>query len=505
MEYVEILDTTLRDGEQMKKVFFDKKEKLIIAEMLLKGLNADRIEICSARVSKGELEAAKSICKWAAQNSCLEKVEMLGFIDNDKSAEWISKAGGRVLNLLAKGSLKHLTWQLKKTAKEHFSDIADVFTKANKRKIKINAYLEDWSNGIKDSRDYVFELTNKLIQLGVKRIILADTLGILSPKETSDYTELMVKTFPGTHFDFHAHNDYGLATANSLAAILAGAKGVHATCNGLGERAGNTHLAEICVLIRDKTGLKCKIDEKFISKVSKMVERFSGVRIPVNKPIVGENVFTQTAGVHADGDIKGKLYVSKLTSERFGKEREYTLGKLSGKASLEQNLKKLDIELTKEEKEKVLERIVEMGDKKRQVLITDLPFIISDVVGTPLKKDIKIINTVISSGFNLMPNAALTVSINGKKYSESATGNGGYDAFMNALKKIFTDKLKLKLPKLEDYEVIIPPGGKTSALVETQITWQKNGEIFATIGIDPDQLIAAAKATEKMLNIAFKK
>ena len=487
----------------MKRVFFNQKEKFAIAKILLKKLSVDRLEICSARTSKGEFETARKICQWARENSCLERIEILGLVDYEKSVEWVSGAGGRVLNLLCKGSLKHLTKQLGKPPKQHIKDIADVFSKAGRKKIKINAYLEDWSNGVKDSKEYVFELTKQLIDLGVERIMLADTLGILSPGEAYEHVKLMVEKFPGAHFDFHSHNDYGLATANSLAAIEAGARGMHVTVNGLGERAGNAHLAEIIVALHDKTSFKSKVNEKFINKASRMVERFSGIRIPVNKPVIGENVFTQTAGIHADGDKKGGLYISKLTSERFGREREYTLGKLSGKASLEQNLKKLNIELAKEEKEKVLKKIVELGDKKRSVTITDLPFIISDVLKTPLKKSIEITNVVVSSGLNLTPAVTISVKAKGKKYSESATGDGGYDAFMNALRRILVDKLKLKMPKLEDYEVRIPPGGKTDAIVEAKITWRKNGNTFTTIGIDSDQVMAAIKATEQMLNSVF--
>lgn len=501
MKYLELLDTTLRDGEQMKGVSFTPREKFAIAVILLKELNIDRLEICSARVSRGELAAAKKICRWARKNACLEKIEILGFVDNEKSIDWVNQAGGAVLNLLVKGSLKHLQKQIGRTASEHISDIKAVFLLAKNKKIKINVYLEDWSNGIKDSPSYVFELTKNLIRFGAQRIMLADTLGVLLPDETHKYVKLMAGKFPNAHFDFHCHNDYGLATANSLRAIEAGAKGVHATINGLGERAGNTHLAEIAVLVNDRTDFRFKINEKFLAEASKLVERFSGIRVSVNKPIVGDNVFTQTAGIHADGDEKGNLYTSKLSSERFGREKEYALGKLSGRASLEQNLKKMNIELTKNEKKKVLDEIIELGDRKHFVATTDLPFLISELLGNNLfKKAIKITNVKVSSGLNLTPLAAVSIKIGEKKYSASATGSGAYDAFMNALKKIFTDQLGLKLPELEDYEVSIPPGGRSDALVEAKISWRKNGKYLTTIGVDPDQVMASIRATEKMLN-----
>ncbi|MEK9135364.1 MAG: alpha-isopropylmalate synthase regulatory domain-containing protein [Patescibacteria group bacterium] len=504
MKYVEILDTTLRDGEQMKGASFNPEEKLAIAKMLLEKLKVDRVEVCSARVSEGELKAAQKICQWAKKNSYLDKIEILGFVDNGQSLEWIKKAGGKVLNLLVKGSLTHLTLQLKKTLDQHITDIKNIFSLGKKMGIEINVYLEDWSRGLDESKDYVFKLTEKLQEFGAKRIMLADTLGILSPDETRQKVKLMVDNFPDIHFDFHGHNDYGLATANSLAAIMAGVKGIHGTINGLGERAGNTHIAEIAAAINDKTNFKCGVNEKFINKTSKLVERFSGIRISPGKPIIGENIFIQVAGIHADGDRKGNLYISKITSERFGREREYALGKLSGRASLEHNLQKIGIELNKEEKDKVLKKIIELGDKKYSLNFADLPFIVSDVLGSPLKKEMEIINVSIFSELNSIPKAEVRVKIKGKEYVGKANGDGGYDAFMKALKKILVGKLKLNLPKLVDYEVRIPPGGKTDAIVEAKITWEKNGNSFSTIGVDSDQVMAAVKATEKMLNIILK-
>ncbi|MDO8601160.1 MAG: 2-isopropylmalate synthase, partial [bacterium] len=197
MEHIEILDTTLRDGEQMKGVSFDLEEKLAIAKMLLEKLRLDRIEICSARVSEGELKTAKKICQWAKENSYLDRIEILGFIDNGQSLEWIKKAGGKVLNLLAKGSLNHLTLQLKKTLGQHIVDIKNIFLQAKKMKIETNVYLEDWSRGLDESKDYVFKLTENLQEFGAKRIILADTLGILSPQEAADKVKLMIDSFPG--------------------------------------------------------------------------------------------------------------------------------------------------------------------------------------------------------------------------------------------------------------------------------------------------------------------
>jgi D-citramalate synthase len=224
--------------------------------------------------------------------------------------------------------------------------------------------------------------------------------------------------------------------------------------------------------------------------------------VSANAPIVGGDVFTQTAGIHADGDAKGDLYATRLAPGRFGQRRRYALGKLSGKASVDQNLKALGIDLPEEARELVLRRIVELGDKKHTVVPEDLRFIIADVLKTPAEQLVRVESYRVTVGSSQGPEAAVTLAYRKKRATERATGDGGYDAFMNALKRAAA-RFRIAVPQLEDYRVRIPPGGKTGALVETVITWKgaRDGEeSFTTLGVDSDQLAAAVIATEKMLN-----
>jgi D-citramalate synthase len=500
--HIEIMDTTLRDGEQTSGVSFSASEKLTIAQLLLTEVKVDRIEIASARVSEGEFLAVKKIMNWAAANGFIDKVEVLTFVDGETSINWMVEAGAKVMNLLTKGSLNHLTHQLKKTPKQHFDEIAAVIALANSKGITCNVYLEDWSNGMRNSKDYVFQYLDFLTKQPVKRILLPDTLGVLIPSEVSEFICEIVNRYPNTHFDFHGHNDYDLGTANVLAAVKAGIHGLHLTVNGMGERAGNASLSSAVAVLNDFVkNVKTSVVEKSLYSVSKLVETFSGFRVSPNQPIVGENVFTQTAGIHADGDKKNNLYFNDLMPERFGRQRKYALGKTSGKANIENNLQQLGIQLSDEDLKKVTQRIIELGDRKEMVTQADLPYIISDVLDSnTIEEKVLIENYVLTHSKDLRPSVTLKISINNEIFEEHAQGDGQYDAFVNALQKIYKLK-KLELPLLTDYTVRIPPGGKSDALCETIITWLHNGKEFKTRGLDSDQTVAAIKATQKMLNI----
>lgn len=504
--FVEIMDTTLRDGEQTNGVSFLPHEKLMIARMLLHDLNVDRIEVASARVSEGEKDAVKMICRYAEHNDMLNRVEVLGFVDGKVSLDWINDCGCKNINLLCKGSLKHCLQQLHKGPEEHIEDIKACLDYAEQLGIGVNLYLEDWSSGMKDSPEYVFQLMDALINTSIKRFLLPDTLGIMNPLQVIEYFRKMLKRYPGTHFDFHPHNDYDLAVSNALAAVLSGAKGLHVTVNGLGERSGNAPLSSVQVILKDQFNAHTNIDESRLNAISRLVESYSGIAIPPNQPIVGESVFTQVAGVHADGDNKDNLYCNDLLPERFGRKREYALGKNSGKANIALNLQELGLELTPEQTKRVTNRIIELGDKKELVTQEDLPFIVSDVLKHSAPDDkVKLLSYMVTTAYGLKPLASIKIEINGVEYEENSTGDGQYDAFVRALRKIYKGTLQRTFPMLTNYVVSIPPGGRTDAFVQTVITWRHNDKIIRTRGLDADQTEAAIKATIKMLNIIEEK
>jgi (R)-citramalate synthase len=345
---VHLMDTTLRDGEQTPDLSFDADEKLEMARALLGDVGVDRIEIGSARVSAGERRAARRIAAWARAEGLSHRVEMLGFCDGRRSIDWIAETGVERVNLLVKGSERHCRLQLGMSLGQHLSSVRTTVEAAARAGVAVSG-------------------------VGVRRVYLADTLGVLEPGGVARHVRRMCRRFPGLGFEFHAHDDYGLATANALAAVRAGASGLHATVNGLGERGGNASLAELVVALRDHARRATAVQERGLPALSALVARASGYPVPHNAPVVGRHVFTQTAGVHADGDAKANLYGSLLAPERFGRERQYALGKLAGRASLAHHLRALGVALEPAALDALLAEVVARGDEKERIRREDLP------------------------------------------------------------------------------------------------------------------------------------
>ncbi len=494
------MDTTLRDGEQTQGVSFSPAEKVSVAKALLESLRVDRVEVASACVSDGEQEAVRNINEWAQAEGFGDAVEVLGFSDHKRSVDWIVAANGRVINLLTKGSEKHCREQLGKTLEEHVEQVLNTVNYALEQGLKVNVYLEDWSNGYANSPEYVFAYMDAIKDARIDHFMLPDTLGVMSPDEVFDALSDMCTRYPNTQFDFHPHNDYGLGTANIMAAVRAGVSAIHCTVNCLGERAGNASVSEVTVVLRDKMGMELSIDESNIVRLSNMVENFSGKWVAANAPIIGDDVFTQTAGIHADGDKKGGLYESKLRPERFSRIRSYALGKMSGKASLSNNLERLGITLSEENQKRVLERIVRLSDSKQTITAEDLPFIIADVLESESYKHIKLLDCSITSRLDASSVATIKVNVKGNEHESIGNGNGGFDAFIKAVNKVLLE-YDVELPALADYEVRIPKGGHTSALTECVITWEDPFKKRKTRGVHSNQVFASISAALRMINI----
>jgi D-citramalate synthase len=497
---VRFYDTTLRDGEQSVGVCFTPEEKFDIA-CRLSELGVGRIESGFPRVSADDTAAVRRILDAGLQS------EIWGFsraVKADVDAH-IELGTEHVLIEISTSDMKIKAYGF--TRDSVLQRVTDAIRHAKDNGIKtVNFFAVD---STRSDLGFLRDVYSTAIEEGADEVSVVDTIGVCSPEAVERLIgEVSSWVGPDVPIHWHGHNDFGMATASAVAAVRGGARWIQGTINGMGERAGNTPLDEVVVGIHDFLGRRTHIDETKLITASERVEVFSGRRVSFNKPIVGPNVFTQTAGIHADGDHKGDLYASRLSPERFARRRRYALGKLSGKRSLEFNLADLGIVLDDEQSRLVLERIKELADRKQTITQDDLPFIISDVLETPHDREFILRRCIVVSSIGLKPIATIKLARrNGTgefdEYEASDQGDGGYDAFMNAVRSI-ARKLNLSLPRLADYNVSIPPGGKSDALVQCSITWthpDRPGEVFNTKGVHSDQVLAAAQATEKMLNL----
>ena len=472
---VEIMDTTLRDGEQTPDVAYTPAEKLQLARMLLAEVGVDRIEIGSGARLGGRARGGAPHRALGARAAACSRASRSSATATRSSRSTGSRAvGGRVMNLLVKGSERHCRTQLRVDPREAPRAVAQTVRYARQRKrLRVNVYLEDWSNGVRDSFDYVFAMVKLLRELGVERIYLADTLGVFTPADDAP-----LRRADGLHLARRAlrvprpqrlrarHRELPGRRARRRARRAhqrerhGRAHRQHAARRGRG-RAPRPHR-------RSRTG----VDESRLVAVSRLVETFSGKDVAANTPIVGRDVFTQTAGIHADGDAKGDLYASRLAPKRFGQQRRYALGKLSGKASLDHNLKALGIELRPRRPRAGAAAHRRARRQEAHRRREDLPYIIADVLKTPEQQLVRVESYAGDGRHRRGAAAPRWCWPRGKRRARaSASGDGGYDAFMNALRKA-ARRLGLEVPQLADFRVRIPPGGRTAALVETVITWQ---------------------------------
>ncbi len=364
---IELLDSTLRDGEQTPGVAWLPDEKTEIARHLLDDLDVDAVEVATISAD-APLEIAAS-ARLLERPGYADRLEFLCLLRRRDVAA-LADIGGRVVNLLAKGSTAHCTGQLGQTPAQHIEHLAALTAYARGRGLRVNVYLEDWSRGLPADPDYVHALVEGFA--GEGRIMLADTLGVLAPTRTGEMVDAMVRRHPTRRFDFHGHDDYGLATANALAAAGAGATRLHGTVNGLGERTGNASLFEIAVACRDLLGARTRPREAAFARLSALVAARSGRPVAGNTPIVGECAFTHTAGVHADGDLKGALYRSTLAPERFGRRVRYALGKHSGSASVALALRAHGVDTDGLDLRTLTDRVRALGAAKQAVDLADL-------------------------------------------------------------------------------------------------------------------------------------
>ncbi|MEN4018928.1 MAG: 2-isopropylmalate synthase [Methanobacterium sp.] len=474
-----IFDTTLRDGEQTPGVSLTPDEKLRIA-MKLDELGVDIIEAGSAITSAGEREGIKKIVSEGL------KAEICSFARAVKSdVDAVLECDADSVHLVVPTSDLHIKHKLRKTREEVKSLALESTEYAVDHGLLVELSAED---STRSDLDFLTQLFKEGIDTGAKRICACDTVGMLTPERSYDFYNHLSKL--GVPLSAHCHNDFGLAVANSLAGLRAGASQVHCTINGIGERAGNASLEEIVVALYSLYNVKTNINIGMLYEVSRMVARMTGVYLQPNKAIVGENAFAHESGIHADGVIKKAETYEPITPELVGHRRKFIMGKHIGSSALKQRLEEMDLHVTPEKFNQIFNRVKSLGDMGKRVTDVDLEAIAEDVMGIVAEKVIELEELTIVSGNKVTPTASIRLKINDTETLEAGIGIGPVDAAIVAIKKSIKDFVDIEL---EEYHVDAITGG-TDALIDVIVKLRHNGDVVTARSTQPDIINASVEA-----------
>lgn len=477
---IKVLDTTLRDGEQTPGVSLTSSEKLRIASKL-EEIGVDYIEAGSAITSGGERDSIKEITKQGFNTEILSFSRPLN-VDIDYCLECDVDA----VNLVVPTSDLHIFDKLNTTKEKllEMSNNAVEYCKDHGLTVELSA--EDASRTDVDFLRTVFE---NAIEVGADRVCVCDTVGIFTPDTSYNmFNSLKVIDVP---VSCHCHNDFGLAVANTLAAIKGGASEFHSTVNGIGERAGNTSFEETVVSInRLLPKFDTGVDISQIYDISKLVARLTGVYIQPNKAIVGENAFAHESGIHSDGIIKNASTYEPMTPELVGRSRRFVIGKHMGTHGLDNRLKEIGLNVDKNQLQQICDNIKVLADKGKTVTDVDLQAIADDVLNINFEDRIKLKEVTIVSGNTVMPTASVKLTIDDEEILEAGVGIGPVDAAINAVKKSISEFDDIELV---EYHVDAITGG-TDALIDVIVKLQKGDNIISARGTEPDIINASVKA-----------
>ncbi len=481
---IKFFDTTLRDGEQTPGVSLTVDEKLWIARTLDK-LGVDIIEAGSAVTSEGERAAIKAIANEGLNAEiCSFARAVIGDIDYCLACDVDS------VHLVVPVSDLHIEKKLRKDRETVLTMATDVTEYAIDNGLIVELSGEDAS---RSAIDYLKEFYRQGVEAGAERLCFCDTVGVLVPERTLEiFTELNTIA----PISIHCHDDFGLATANSVAALKGGATQVHATVNGIGERAGNTSLEEVVMTLESLYNYKTRINTPELYHVSRLVSRLTGVLVAPNKAIVGENAFTHESGIHAHGLLADTSTYEPITPELVGRERRIVLGKHAGGTSVKLALRELGLEATDEQLNDILKRIKELGDKGKRVTDADLQAIAETVLEIDREARITLEELTVVSGNVVTPTSSIRLLVDRAEVVEAGIGLGPVDAAINALRKATG---KLADIKLEEYHVDAITGG-TDALVEVWVKLSKGDRAITARGARADIIMASVEAVLEGMN-----
>nr|QNO51537.1 (R)-citramalate synthase CimA [Methanosarcinales archaeon ANME-1 ERB6] len=477
---VKILDTSLRDGEQTPGVSLTPEQKLQIAKQL-DILGVDYIEAGTAVISEGEQRGIKEIANEGLKAEISSFARLLKG-DIDAAIE----CDVDTVNLVAPISDAHIKKKLKtdrESLRNRTLEMVD-YVKGHGLKVEISA--EDASRA---DTGFLKSFFSDLAAV-VDRLCFCDTVGILYPERTKELFELICDF--NTPVAVHCHNDFGLATVNSVAAVLAGAEVVHVTVNGLGERAGNASLEEVVTALELLYGMKTNIIKSKLYETSRLVGNLTKVPVASNKPLVGDNVFTHESGMHVHGTLADTTLYEPIEPEIVGRKRRFAFGKHTGTASVKMALEEQGIQADEEQTSKILAKVKELGDKGKLVTDADFQAVVDDVLSIERGEKIKLVDLSVVSGKNVYPTASIRLEIDGEDVVEAAVGVGPVDAAINALKKGIRGMEMADL-RLEEYHVDAITGG-ADALVNVVVKMSRGDRTITASGVSEDIVLASLYA-----------
>ncbi|WP_405294575.1 2-isopropylmalate synthase [Methanobrevibacter sp.] len=482
-----IFDTTLRDGEQTPGVALTVDEKIQIAQKL-NNLGVDKIEVGFPASSKGEIESAKKI-KQLNLDSTL--VGLSRSLKSDIDA--IIDADLEYVHTFIGTSPLHRDYKLKMSKSQIIDKASQSVEYAKDHGLTVEFSAED---ATRTERDFLFEIFEEVVDAGADFLDVPDTVGVLTPILTHELITDIKSNFK-TPVSVHFHNDFGLATANTLTAIECGANQAHVTVNGLGERTGNCSLEELVMTLKASYGIDLGLDTTRLYSLSNLVGRLTGVKMPVNKPIVGANAFAHESGIHVHGILNNASTYEPISPEMVGHSRKIVLGKHTGANALKSKLKEYHIDLNEQQFCKVFDEIKSLGDSGKCVTDDDLVAIAITELGSARETPIVIKGLSISMGASVSPTATVKLEIDGVEKETAHTGVGPVDAALNAVRELVQDTMDIEL---EEYNIEAVSGG-TDALAEVfVITSDSQGNKSTGRSTNQDIVMASILAVLDSMN-----
>ncbi len=494
-EPVVIFDTTLRDGEQSPGCSMTVEEKLKVAEVL-EGMGVDVIEAGFPIASEGDFQAVQAIAK-KVKNSVVCGLARASAADIDRAAEALAPAERRRIHTFISTSPLHMKYKLQMDPEEVHRRVIESVTRARRYTDDVEWSCED---GSRSERDFLFRCIESAIRAGATTINIPDTVGYAYPEEFADLIRAIKNNVPNIDkavISVHCHNDLGLAVANSLLAVKAGARQIECTINGIGERAGNAALEEIVMAIRTRNDLlpfRNRIVTQDIMKASRLVSAITGFNVQPNKAIVGANAFAHESGIHQDGMLKHAGTYEIMRPEDVGLVKSsLVMGKHSGRHAFRKKLAELGYELGENALEDAFVRFKQLADRKKEIFDEDIIALVDDQIQSEDQR-VRLVSLEVRCGTTVRPQANLVLEVDGVEQRAEAVGDGPVDAIFRAIRAIVPHRAQLPLFQIN----AVTEGTDAQAVVTVRL--EEGGKSVNGQAADTDTMVASCRAYVAALN-----